>query len=106
MTLPILANIKKKEYFDIYIGRRNDHLNLEHSKFANPFVMKTESERNEVVQKFEIYARNNPDIMDSLDELDGKVLGCYCYSHSTNTGKKCHGYILIKLFEEKFKVFL
>ena len=46
-----LANIKKKEPFDLYIGRENKWLNLEGSKWANPFPMKNEGMRLEVLKK-------------------------------------------------------
>jgi len=95
-----LANIKKKEPYDIYIGRANRWLNLEGSKWANPFPLKRESDRDLIYDKAEEYFRSRPDLIEALPELEGKTLGCYCFSSTTNTGKKCHGQILIKLYEE------
>ena len=88
-----LANIKKEPY-DIYIGRENKWLGLESSKWANPFPMKNESMREEVLTKAEEYFRSKPDLIAALPELEGKTLGCYC------APKKCHGEILIKLYKE------
>jgi hypothetical protein len=95
-----LANIKKKEYYDIYIGRENKWLNLPASKWQNPFVMKKESEREEVLKKHMEYMLERKDLLADLKELDGKTLGCYCYSSETGIGKKCHGHNLIELFEK------
>lgn len=92
-----ISNIKKKEPYDVYIGRENKWLNLPASKWANPFVMKKEVERIGVLANYEAYVRSRSDLMNSLDELDWKILGCYCHP------KKCHGDVLIKLHEEKYR---
>ncbi len=92
-----IANIKKKEPYDIYIGRENKWLNLPQSKWANPFVMKNESMREEVLEKYKQHILNSPELIASLHELDGKTLGCYCKP------KKCHGDVLIELFNEFVK---
>lgn len=93
-----LINLKKDKdlYFQspkdfVYIGRENRHLNLLASKWANPFVMKREADREEVLKKFKEYILNIPELLFSLHELDNKVLACYC------SPKRCHGNILIEL---------
>lgn len=73
--------------YDVYIGRG--------TKWGNPFVIGKDGDRKEVMRLYEIYARNNPEIMESLHELKGKVLGCSCKP------KECHGDILVKLIEKK-----
>lgn len=99
---PTLANIKKKEGFDLYIGRKNKWLDLESSKWGNPYRMKNEGEREGVLKKYKEYVLASPELLDSLGELEGKVLGCYCYSSKEGKGKKCHGSVLIELFNDKF----
>ena len=42
--------------------------------------------------------RNNQTLMDSITELNGRILGCWCHP------ERCHGDILIKLFMEKFNI--
>ena len=96
-----LANIKKKEPYDIYIGRGNKWLGLLHSKWHNPFVMKNEGMREEVLKKHMDYMLSNPELLKDLYELDGKTLGCYCFSSETGVGKKCHGHNLIELFNNQ-----
>ena len=73
----------KKEPFDVYIGR--GILGGEKSKWGNPFSHQTGTlaefkvnSRKEAIQKFEEYLLYNKALMDSLEELRGKVLGCWC----------------------------
>ena len=83
----------KEEPYDIYIGRG--------SKWGNPFIIDKDGDRLEVIQKYEEYLVNNKKLLDSLYELKGKTLGCYC------SPKPCHGDILIKHVNRimnKFKV--
>lgn len=76
---------KKTSSFDVYIGRG--------SKWGNPFRMKSENQRGEVIEKYEEYARQKFS-KDELAVLVGKRLGCFCKP------RKCHGDILVKLIEE------
>jgi len=72
--------------YDIYIGRP--------SKWENPFKIGVDGTRSEVIKLYEEYVRNNKYLMESLPELEGKILGCWCYP------KRCHGEVLIKLLDE------
>ena len=76
---------KKTSSFDVYIGRG--------SKWGNPFRMKSENQRGEIIEKYEEYARQKFS-KDELAVLVGKRLGCFCKP------RKCHGDILVKLIEE------
>ena len=88
-----VVNMKDSEY-DVYIGRG--------SKWGNPYThkkTKTKAEfvvetRAEAISKYREYILNNNELMDSLDELKGKKLGCYCKP------KSCHGDILVELIEK------
>jgi hypothetical protein len=75
--------------YDIYIGRG--------TIWGCPFVIGRDGDRDEVIRLYEIYARNNPEIMDNLYKLEGRILGCSCKP------LKCHGDILVKLIEENKK---
>jgi hypothetical protein len=70
----------KKEPFDVYIGRP--------SKWGNPFEIGKDGTREEVILKYRYYVTHNPELMASLPELKGKVLGCWC------SPNKCHGDVL------------
>jgi len=73
-----VVNLNKSPY-DIYIGRP--------SKWGNPF--KT-GNRYKDIQLFENYLINNKELFNSLFELKGKILGCFCKP------KKCNGDIIAK----------
>lgn len=82
----IVVNIYTDEY-DVYIGRG--------SKWGNPYVIGKDGNRKQVIEKYEEYIRNKPELLDSLYELVGKRLACFCFP------KLCHGDILIKLMKER-----
>lgn len=79
----------KKEPYDVYIGRP--------SKWGNPYSHKEGTlaefkvaNRTEALEKFEKYLLENETLYNSLIELKGKTLGCWCKPN------KCHGDILAK----------
>ena len=73
----------KREKYDVYIGRP--------SKWGNPFTIGSDGTREEVIEKYKRYLLMNRDLLDSLPELCGKVLGCWCHP------QPCHGDLLAKL---------
>ena len=79
----------KKESYDIYIGRP--------SKWGNPFSVGKDGNRKEVIKKYKKYVLENKKLMNSLHELEGKVLGCWCKP------KACHGDVLVKLVNRRIK---
>lgn len=88
---------------DIYIGRRckRGGWDLPQSKWYNPFSLnKKKFTREESLKKYEAHIRSKPELMNSLEELDGKILGCWCGS-GTMENPNCHGDILMKLLNEK-----
>jgi len=74
----------KHEKPDVRIGRP--------SKWGNPFPMKHESERAQVIEAYRRHLHqqiNAGEItIDDLRALDGKTLGCFC------APKPCHGDVL------------
>ena len=79
-----VVNLKTDPY-DVYIGRP--------SKWGNPFEIGRDGTREQVIAKYEEWIKTKPDLMNSLHELEGKVLGCWC------SPSACHGDVLIKLIE-------
>ena len=103
---PFLVKAGYKDFQDwiknpnhIYIGRDMSFyvLGTKGSKWANPFRVKKLG-ANKSLELYEEYIRNNEELMDQLDELNNKVLGCWCI---TSENDQCHGNILIKLLNEK-----
>lgn len=90
-----VVNIKH-EKCDVLIDRS--------TKWGNPFSHRegTKAEylvstRTEAIQKYHEYLEKNEDLLGSLSELDGKVLGCHCKP------KACHGDILVEFIEKTRK---
>jgi hypothetical protein len=77
----------KKEPYDVYIGRG--------SKWGNPYKIGVDGNRKEVLAKYYKWIKKQPELMDSLHELKGKTLGCWC------SPKPCHGDTLIYLASNK-----
>lgn len=75
----------KKEKYDVYIGRP--------SKWGNPFVIGKDGTREQVIDKYEKYILMHDDLFNSLCELKGKVLGCWCKPEA------CHGDVLVRMIE-------
>lgn len=89
---PIVVNKYKSEY-DLYIGRG--------SKWGNPYSHKQNtkaeyvvSSREEAINKYREYVLSNPDLVNSLHELQGKTLGCFCKPQA------CHGDVLVELYDK------
>ena len=80
----------------LYIGRFNKFLGIPASKWGNPFKL-TEYDRETCLKLYEEYVKNTPDLINNIDELNGKELGCWCKPEG------CHGDILIKLLNENMK---
>ena len=80
-----VVNLRKEKY-DVYIGRG--------SKWGNQFVVGRDGSREEVIAKYKEWILKNDELLSSLGELKGKVLGCYCKP------LRCHGDVLVELIEE------
>ena len=72
----------KRVDYDVYVGRG--------SKWENPFIIGPDGTRKDVINKYEKYLLNNKELMKSIKELKGKILGCWC------APRACHGDILVK----------
>lgn len=81
---------------DIYIGRRCTYggWDLPTSKWANPFTIKKCGSVELAVEKYRNYILENAQLLDDLEELRGKTLGCWCKPGS------CHGDVLVELFKK------
>lgn len=87
---------KRWEENSYYVGRP--------SPLGNPFVMKGESDRDEVCEKYDQWLRTqisqgNQKIISELQQIDrmsanGIVLGCYCHP------KRCHAESIKAVIEE------
>lgn len=90
-----VVNMKNDPY-DIYIGRG--------SKWGCPYTIIKDrptlakeivDSKEEALAKYKEYVLNTPELMESLDELEGKTLGCFCKP------EKCHGDVLLELMTKR-----
>ena len=68
------------------------------SGFGNPFIIGRDGTREEVIAKYRkrFYVKleeNHRGFKDSIKELKGKILGCWC------TPLPCHGDVIIKYLD-------
>ena len=73
----------KKSKYDVYIGRP--------SKWGNPIRLEREADRERVLVDYRKWLMQQPDLLNSLHELKGKILGCWC------APRLCHGDVLAEL---------
>lgn len=76
----------KHDYYDVYIGRP--------SKWGNPFVIRKDGTRDEVIEKYREWIQTQPQLLAEVYTLRGKVLGCWC------APRRCHGEVLVELAEK------
>jgi hypothetical protein len=78
-----------------YIGRKTagyrGGLVFAESKWANPFQVGRDGDRPTVIEKYREHLTSRQDLMDSLPELAGRALGCWCAPLA------CHGDVLVEL---------
>jgi hypothetical protein len=77
------------EPYDVYIGRP--------SKWGNPFRLRREADRVQVLAQYRAWVLTQPDLVAALPELRGKVLGCYCKPRA------CHGDVLAELANQEVR---
>lgn len=102
---PTVVHLKKNKEgkliqgCDVYIGRelRIGVWSLDQSKWFNPFKLGDVGSASKACEEYEKYLRERPKLLAEIDELEGKVLGCWCKPNL------CHGDVLVKLFNEKNK---
>lgn len=83
----------------VYIGRNFNMggWRLPKSKWHNPFTVKDYG-RDEALRRYREYVINTPQLLNSIYELNGKILACWCQSN-----EPCHGNILIELYLNQVK---
>ena len=82
----------------VYIGRGNKFIGAVDSKWKNPFRLKDYNQKDSLFL-YTYKVRNNMLLMNSLPEIGGIILGCFC-----PLGVECHGQVLISLFREKYLI--
>lgn len=80
----------------VYIGRNMSVYvkGANGSKWATPFNVKQYG-RDGCLKKYREYIESNEELLKDLGELEGKVVGCWCFPEN------CHGDILMELVKER-----
>ncbi len=83
--------------YDVYIGREVPDVELAGSKWGNPFVLAddSEEERRRSIANYRTWILTQPDLLQALEELRGKRLGCWCAPLA------CHGDVLVELLDAR-----
>lgn len=96
MNKTTVVNKHHRVPYDVYIGRG--------SKWGNPFshMNNTKAQfkvntREEAINSYREWIKNQPHLLNSLHELKGKTLCCFCKPSA------CHGDVLVELIEKENK---
>ena len=85
-----VVNIHKDSY-DQYIGRAGKG---QDGYFGNPYRLNSDETRGSTIKKYRQYfydrLRNDPEFKRKVNELRGKILGCFCKPN------QCHGDIIVE----------
>jgi hypothetical protein len=75
----------------VYIGRAMPRYGLRGSKWQNPYNIPRDGDRDQVVDMYERWMMQLPELLTALPELRGKDLVCWC------APERCHGEVLLRL---------
>ena len=75
----------RKEYYEVYIGRP--------SVWGNPFKIGRDGDRAQVIEKYRSWIATQPELIELLPSLKGKILGCW------RKPQYCHGDVLAELVD-------
>ena len=98
MSRTRVVNIKTVDFDEnnpdhVYIGRKNKNYEVAESKWANPFKVGDDGTRDEVIKAYREWIKHQPELMNALEELRGKILFCWCCPAA------CHGDVLVEMLE-------
>jgi hypothetical protein len=83
---------RKKDPYDVYIGRGRCPRTGESGRWGNPFRIGPDGNREEVIARYAEWLRDALDTeritLEELAALDGRTLGCWC------APGPCHGEVL------------
>lgn len=82
----------RKSQYDVYIGRPGP--------FGNPFELGVDGARKEVIEKYRKWLLGNPEMLEAIKVLKGKVLGCWC-KNEDGSGPACHGDVIAEILDKE-----
>jgi len=90
-----IVETAKAEGRYVYIGRP--------STWGNPFTVGEDGSRVEVIRMYKKWLDSLPHLVIKVEELRGKVLGCWCVGDPTMSSgscSRCHGEVLLRYLGE------
>lgn len=85
LTRIINLNSDSADEHTVYIGRP--------SKWGNPYRAGIDGTKTEVLALYKQHVLSTPELLNSLNELEGKTLACWCKP------AKCHRDVLVELID-------
>ena len=89
------------DHNNVYVARAGvvyvdgERFQKKDSPYCNPYKIGRDGIREEVLQKYDLMLRSNPELVEKAKvELNGKKLGCWCKLD------KCHTDILLKYINQ------
>lgn len=80
-----------REPYHHYVGRgRDPHTGIP-GRLGNPFRIGYDGNRDEVIDKYELWVPTQRWLLELLAQLRGLTFGCWCHP------EPCHGDVLIRL---------
>ena len=90
----VTANIKTDHQLIAWAQEKGFYVRIDRTtRWGNPFILDEDGDRDEVCEAYRIYLQYKPSLKHHFDDLQGKVLGCWCYP------ERCHGDVLIEQLE-------
>lgn len=92
MSATRVVNVRHTNDYDVYIGRG--------SQWGNPYTTIYPltsharflvGSREEAIEGYEGWIRSQPELLEQLPQLRGRILGCYCKPLA------CHGDVIARL---------
>jgi hypothetical protein len=65
------------------------------SVWGNPFILDEDGDRETVIENYRWYLGRKPSLLNRIDQLNGKVLGCWCCPEA------CHGDVLLHAINQE-----
>jgi hypothetical protein len=95
----VLANLKTDDRLVQWAQFNNLLARIDRSsKWGNPFEVGKDGDRDYVIDSYQLYLERKISLHESILELDGKVLACWCFP------EPCHGGVLLDWISKQTKV--
>ena len=87
----------------VYIGRAVTRRGIKASKWGNPFRPGKDGHRTEVMERYDAYLHEHPELVRQIPDLRGKPLACWCRhdGEAQTADNLCHADILARWLDQR-----